>query len=100
MRLSCVAEEVAAHILLQEAEALLAQSGVAADYSDFRQSLFEDLDFELIYEDAVDGIESGDVAETLGIANLAFADWFTRFGSSDGSVYTEVHPYAKDSDEK
>ena len=100
MRLSCVAEELAAHILILEAEALLVEGGVAADFSDFRQRLFEDLDFELLYENAFDGIETGDIAETLGIANLAFADWFTRFGSPDGSAYTEVHPYAQDGDKK
>lgn len=100
MRLSCVAEELAAHILIQEAEALLAEGGIAADFSDFRQRLFEDLDFELLYEDALDGIESGDIAESLGIANLAFADWFIRFGPPDGFVYTEVHPYVQGSDER
>ncbi len=95
IRPSCVAEELAVHILLEEAEALAQDHGVEVDFDDFRDAFFEDLDFEFLYDDAYDGIEKADIAEGMGIANLAFADWFERFGPPEGSDYTEVHPYAR-----
>ena len=74
---SCVAEELAAHILI-------------------RAAFFEDLDGEYLYDDASDGIETLEIAEGMGITNLAFGEWFERFGPPETSSYTEVHPYAQD----
>jgi len=76
-RPSCVAEELAAHILI-------------------RAAFFEDLDGEYLYDDASDGIETLEIAEGMGITNLAFGEWFERFGPPETSNYTEVHPYAQD----
>jgi hypothetical protein len=95
IRPSCVAEELAVHILLEEAEALAQEHGIELEFDDFRDAFFEDLDFEFLYDDAYDGIETADIAEGMGITNLAFADWFERFGAPEGSAYTEVHPYAR-----
>jgi hypothetical protein len=94
LRLSCVAEELAAHVLLQEAEAFADERSQIVDYSSFRDMLFEDLDFEFLYDEAYDGIEG----KTMGITHLPFAEWFERFGPPDGSTYTEVHPYAQPED--
>ncbi|HEV8191410.1 MAG TPA: hypothetical protein VGP82_07975 [Ktedonobacterales bacterium] len=93
---SCVAEELAADVLIREAEAILDQQSVKAHFDDLYDAFFEDLDFEYLYDDAYDGIEKADIAETMGITNLAFADWFKRFGRPDTFSYTEVHPYAQD----
>jgi hypothetical protein len=95
MRLSCVAEELAAHVLLQEAEALAEEQDQAIDYSSFRDTLFEDLDFEFLYDETYDGIEGTELGETMGITHLPFAEWFERFGPPASSTYTEVHPYAQ-----
>jgi len=95
-RPSCVAEELAAHILIREAEALLEGNGVHPDFADFREAFFGDLDFEYLYDDASDGIEASEIAEGMGITNLAFGEWFERFGPPETSSYTEVHPYAQD----
>jgi hypothetical protein len=99
MRPSCVAEELAAHVLIHEAEALLEVNGVHPDFDGFRDVFFEDLDFEYLYDEAYDGIEVSDVAAEMGITNLAFAEWFERFGPPETSSYTEVHPYARDNQE-
>lgn len=96
MRPSCVAEELAAHILIEEAEGLLEQDGIEAEFEDFEDLFFEDLDFAYLYDDAYDGIEKADIAEEMGITYLAFGDWFKRFGPPDSSGYTEVHPFARD----
>lgn len=96
MRPSCVAEELAMHILLEEAEALASTRDKELDFDDFRQVYFEDLDIDFLYVDAYDGIEQAEGAEALGFANLAFADWFKRFGTAGTSAtYAEVHPFAQ-----
>lgn len=94
--LSSVAEELAAHILIQEAIGVLEGEGEEADFGAFEQELFEDLDFEMLYDNAYDGIEETAFAEELGVVNLAFADWFTSFGSPDSDTYPEPHPLAWD----
>lgn len=93
---SCVAEELAADVLTREAEAILDQQGVKANFDDLYDAFFEDLGFEYLFDETYDGIKKADFAETMGITNLAFADWFKRFGPPDTFGYTEVHPYAQD----
>jgi len=95
LRLSCVAEELAAHVLLQEAEGLAEMQDRPVDYSSFRDTFFEDLDFEFLYDERYDGIEGTELGETMGIAHLPFAEWFERFGPPANSTYTEAHPYAQ-----
>lgn len=95
MRLSCVAEELAAHVLLLEAEAFAEEHDQFVDYSSFRDTLFEDLDFEFLYDETYDGIEGTEHGETMGIAHLPFAEWFERFGPPASATYTQVHPYAQ-----
>jgi hypothetical protein len=97
--LSCVAEELAAHVLLQEAEAFAEEQALPVDYSSFRDMLFEDLDFEFLYDETYDGIERTEQSEVMGITHLPFAEWFERFGPPASSAYTEVHPYAEQRDE-
>ena len=57
LRLSCVAEELAAYILVLEAEALAEEQDQAVDFGSFRDTLFEDLDFEFLYDETYDAIE-------------------------------------------
>ena len=92
LSLSCVAEELAAHLLIQQAGAVLEQDGHAADFGLLEEYLFEDLDFEFLYDNSSDGIERSAVAETIGMENLPFADWFERFGAPDNHAYAEPHP--------
>ena len=99
IRLSCVAEELAAHVLLQEAEAFADEQELPVDYSSFRDMLFEDFDFEFLYDETYDGIERTELGETMGITHLPFAEWFERFGPPAGSAYLEVHPYAGQRDD-
>jgi hypothetical protein len=48
IRPSCVAEELAAHVLIREAEALLDVNGVHPDFDGLRDVFCEDLDFEYL----------------------------------------------------
>jgi hypothetical protein len=99
MRLSCVAEELATHVLLQEAEALAEEQELPVDYSNFCDTFFEDLDFEFLYDESYDGIERTELGEVMGITHLPFAEWFERFGPPASSTYTQVHPYAEQRDD-
>jgi hypothetical protein len=74
IRLSYVAEELVAHVLLPEAESLAEEDDQAADYSTLRDTLFEEVDFEFLYDETYDGIESTELGETMGIARLPFTE--------------------------
>jgi hypothetical protein len=92
--LSCVAEELAAHVLIGEAEALLEDEyGEKADFGTFEDVLFEDLDFELLYSNAHDGIEESELGGQMGVVNLVFPDWFKGFRSPGDANFTDVHLY-------
>jgi hypothetical protein len=100
IRLSCVADELAAHVLLQEAESFAEEQDQPVDFASFRDTLFEDLDFEFLYDETYDGIERTGLGEAMGTTHLPFAEWFERFGPPPGLAYTEVHPYAGQCDER
>jgi hypothetical protein len=113
LRLSCVAEELAAHALLEQAQAEIDE---AADEGRLDKTtaarakegfyyleglLFEDLDFLLLYEAAYDGIEDSDRAREANLVYLSFVDWFKPFGAPESRTpprvrYTAVHPYVED----
>ncbi len=81
--------------MLQEAEAVAEEQDQAVDYSSLHDTLFEDVDFEFLYDETYDGIERTELGETMGITHLPFAEWFERFGPPGSSTYTEAHPYAQ-----
>jgi hypothetical protein len=56
----------------------------------FIEEYFEDLDFRFLFDDAYDGIDVAPENQALGIASLAFDDWFLPF--SDEAART-AHPY-------
>ena len=41
--------------------------------------LFEDVDHELLYDPAYDGIEDDPDSQPAGMAPMRFSDWFVRF---------------------
>lgn len=94
---SCVAEELAAHLVIREAEGLLfalrrerGSSEIQTDFPDLYELLFEDIDFEWLYEHDTDGIERDNAAvQFLGIAYLEFGRWFEPFADRS------VHPYVE-----
>jgi hypothetical protein len=81
--LACVAEELALRLILNQAEAQLDVADVDLD-DDWRgaveDALFEDVDHELLYDEAADGIEDDPEAlAILRMAPMAFTDWFKPF---------------------
>ncbi|MGO2542171.1 hypothetical protein ACT3TS_12570 [Specibacter sp. AOP5-B1-6] len=89
---TCVAQELALRLLLDCVEILQDMLPALELAEDWRGSaednLFEDLDHELLYDPAFDGIASSPLAGQLGMANLDVSSWFTPFFDR------AVNPYA------
>jgi hypothetical protein len=99
-QLSCVAEELALRLLLNEAHVTLEtfgllDDGVSAALEAFADNVYEDMDHEWLYDDSVDGIDESPVGEALGVAPMGFKAWFTPFSKD-----RYVHPYAADERER
>ena len=90
--LSCVGEELATFAFIEDARTQLELDGHPDPddaFSDLEDILFEDMDFEFLFEAEFEGIEDTVAAQELGLANLAFADWFKPFRDD-----VAVHPFA------
>lgn len=88
-RLSCLAEELALGALIQTAEGVRSWHDDDADFDTFREYAFEDMDFELLFNPRLDGIENDEAIQSkLHMVGLAFPDWFKPW---HGRWY--VHPY-------
>lgn len=92
--LRCVADQIALGIILEQARSLLEdEDGPVADWSLYQDLVYEDMDFEVLYDPAFDGIEDpgDDIALEMGMVNLHPRDWFTPFDPAQ-----PVHPYLAD----
>ena len=88
--LSCTAEELALHILIEEASELLEQDGVKPQFGMFEEEAFQDADFEYLYDMRLDGVEDSEIGAEMGIGLLHFDEWFEPFLNAS----TTVHPYS------
>ena len=90
--LACVGEELAACAFIEDARTQLDMEGHPDSddaFAELEDSIFEDMDFELLFEGEYEGVEETAVAQDMGMAHLAFTDWFKPF--RDDAV---VHPFA------
>ncbi|MFI1253189.1 hypothetical protein ACH4U6_05175 [Streptomyces netropsis] len=95
-QLSCVAEELALRLLLNQTTANLElfgllDDGVSTALDVFANNVYEDMDHEWLYDGSMDGIDEGAVGSALGFAPMAFGAWFTPFNQG-----RHVHPSAAD----
>ena len=91
--LSCTAEELALHVLLEEAKDALSTEGITPDFLEFEDAVYQDdMDILILYDMSLDGIESTSIGDDMAYANLAFDKWFDPFLNA----VTPVHPYAAD----
>lgn len=89
--LRCLADEMALHVIIEKAGAWLETRGELDEgWGAYEDRVFEDTDFELLYDPAWDGIEDldSDVARHEGMANLHPKDWFKPFRTAE-----PVHPF-------
>ncbi|MEU3508537.1 hypothetical protein ABZ733_11525 [Streptomyces longwoodensis] len=92
--LSCVAEELALKLLLDEVHVALETFGLLADevaaaLATFAGTVYEDLDHAWLYDDSMDGIHESPVGDALAVSPMRCAQWFTPFDKD-----RHVHPYA------
>ncbi|MFF5924025.1 hypothetical protein ACFY8C_37725 [Streptomyces flavochromogenes] len=94
--LGCLAEELVLKLLLQRAHSTLDLYGLLGDdvaeaLERFADEVYEDMDFEWLYDDTRDGAVEDPAVAGIGVTPLAIGTWFTPF---DDDRY--VHPYAVD----
>lgn len=92
--LRCLADEMALHVVIEQAGAWLEARGEAYEgWGLYEDCVFEDTDFELLYDPAWDGIEDleTDVSRQEGMTNLHPNDWFKPFQPTE-----PVHVYYAD----
>jgi hypothetical protein len=80
--LASVAQELGLRVLLNLAEFVADTAEIALDdgwRGYLEQILFEDLDHELLYNPAYDGIEDDPASQPPGMAPMRFEDWFEPF---------------------
>ena len=77
--LASTAEELALHILIEQVSVLLEMDGIDANFGNFEDIIFQDLDFEYLYDPSVDGIEDSEEGKEMAISYLRLSDWFKPF---------------------
>jgi hypothetical protein len=85
--LACVGQELSLRLVLDQAEVQLelteadATVGVPDNWRALvEETLFEDLDHEMLYDPSLDGIEDDpEILGALAAAPMGFADWFRPF---------------------
>ena len=88
---SCTAEELALHVLIEEATEGLKTQGIEPEFSEFEDQVYQDdMDINILYDMSLDGIEDTTIGDNMAFANLQFDQWFEPFLNAS----TPVHPYA------
>ena len=87
---ACTAEELVLWTILREWEVLLDLTDLGQSWTALSEYLFEDLDFEYLFDADMDGVEDDPLAhKTSRIDVRPLADWFAPFNTG-----SRVHPYA------
>jgi hypothetical protein len=87
---ACTAEELVLWAILQEWQVLLDLTALGRSWTTLSEYLFEDLDFEYLFDADMDGVEDDPLAhKTSSIDVRPLADWFAPFNRG-----SRVHPYA------
>jgi hypothetical protein len=90
--IACTAEELALHILISEATAILETWGYEADFDIFEDAIYQDWDFEFLYDSENNLNRSSELQDELDCANLHPSKWFKPFLNAS----MPVHPYCQD----
>ncbi len=70
---SCTAEELGLHVLIEEAREGLKAQGIEPEFAEFEDRAFQDdMDIQILYDMALDGIEDTPVGDNMAYANLQF----------------------------
>lgn len=81
--LNSVAEELAMHAILQQAQVAAQSYREEINLTSFTDSVFKDLDFKILFDPELDGIAyDNELNKKLRLVNLRFKDWFRPFRSN------------------
>lgn len=87
--LSCVAEEMALSLLVLGAESHLELWGVDhPGFAGYYDSVYQDTDFEMLWDRSLDGIEDSELGRELGVGHLHPRDWGKPFSNT-----SPPHPF-------
>jgi hypothetical protein len=88
---SCTAEEIVRHAIGEIAMSLCDDASLGPPWMHPDETLLEDTDFQLLYDDDMDGLEDDPGAQAArGVEIPPVQDWFSPFNNS-----RIVHPYAE-----
>lgn len=90
--IACTAEEIALHILIERASAVLEMEGIESDFDAFEDMVLQDVDFEFLYEPESEWIDEKKNRDELGMANLHPSEWFKPFLNAA----MPIHPYCQE----
>ncbi len=91
--LDCVAEELAMHVLIERAKVGLEPPGVTdIHFGEFEDEVFQDADYENLFDESMDGIDEGEIGAKLGMADLSLSGWFEPFLNAG----SRLHPYLEE----
>ena len=89
---SCVAEELALHVLVDMAERILGSDSDPLAFGDFLYDDMESSNMVVLYGRAMESELSPEDRRSM---NLTFNDWFKPYhDSSPQSIHTSIHPYS------
>jgi hypothetical protein len=84
-----VAEELAALAIINQTRALIEEDEDGQAIEEVLEN-FMDAYFELLFDNAYDGIDESEVGQSLGMSSLAFNNWFKPFTADSSRI---AHPY-------
>jgi hypothetical protein len=89
---ACTGQELMLWALLGEAQMI--EDTHEVDLGDWHEyltdALFEDLDFEYLFDDSLDGFEDDETATGTRAMNMRFDEWFKPFGTRRLPPYVEM----------
>ncbi len=86
LELTSVAEGLAAHAILREAELTLSDQGVVPDFEALWHALFAGTNILALFDPSRDGIDASATGRDLGRTSLTFDHWFTPFSGAISHV--------------
>jgi hypothetical protein len=99
IKLACVAEELAAHAIITEADLYLDRGRKSEPFvihfDALEAQLYSDLDFMRLFESSLIGVDEAKRSETLRNPKLVFNRWFDPFIEEPADSIPAVPPYLR-----
>jgi hypothetical protein len=90
--IACTAEELALHILISEASAILETEGIEPDFGAFEDAIYQDWDFEFLFDSESELNRNSALQDELACVNLHPSKWFMSFPNAS----LPINPYCQE----